>query len=80
MKKLSLKTQMQLYITMVWIGAVVALLSRVLGPLYLWIGISIVVAGTICRYTLIRCPHCGHKFLDGNKLPYRCPNCEGELQ
>ena len=80
MKKLSLKVQMQLYIGMVWVGAVIALLSRVLGPLFLWIGLAIVVTGAVCRYTLIRCPHCGFRFVEENKIPHRCPKCEGALQ
>ncbi len=79
MKKLSPKKQVQLCISFVWIGAVVAMLSKMLGTWCLWVGFGIVVVAGICRYTLIRCPHCGYKLVEGNSVPRRCPKCEGDL-
>ena len=79
MKKLSPKKQVQLCVSFVWAGALVAMLSKALGAWCLWLGLGIVVVAAICRYTLVRCPHCGHKLVDGQTVPRHCPNCGGQL-
>ena len=79
MKHISLKTQVNICVAFVWTGAVVALLSKVLGTWCLWVGIGIVAVAAVCRYSLIRCPHCGHKLTEGKTVPKRCPNCQEEL-
>lgn len=79
MKKPSLKTQVQICVSAVWLGALLAILSRNWGQWCLWLGLAIVVIAALCRYTLIRCPHCGHKLTEGKTLPKFCPNCKGEL-
>lgn len=79
MKKPSLKRQVKLCVSFIWIGAVIALLSQTFGQWLLWAGIGIATAAALCRYTLIRCPHCGHKLVDGNTIPAHCPNCGEEL-
>ena len=80
MKKLSLKTQLSICISFVWIGALLALLSKVAGAWCLWLGLAILVAAALCRFHLIRCPHCGHKLIEGKQIPPRCPNCKEELR
>ena len=79
MKKPSLKTQMRLCIGAVWAGALLAVLSKNLGQWCLWLGLAIVVVAALCRYSLIRCPHCGYKLAEGKTIPKCCPNCKEEL-
>ena len=80
MKKLSLKAQVNICVAFVWIGALVALMSKFYGTWCLLLGIAILLAAAVCRYSLIRCPHCGHKLTEGKTVPPRCPNCKGELR
>ena len=80
MKKLSLKLQLNICLGFLWAGALIAVLSRVLGQWCLWLGIAVLIAAAVCRYSLIRCPHCGHKLVEGNRIPPRCPNCKEELR
>ena len=80
MKKFSLKTQLNICVSFVWIGAVLALLSKVVGPWCLWLGLAILVVAAACRYSLIRCPHCGHRLIEGNRIPAQCPKCKEALQ
>ena len=78
-KKPSVKKLVQFSVTLVWAGAVVALLSRTVGQWCLWVGLGITAIGVIIRYYLVRCPHCGSKITDSNRLPDRCPNCGEKL-
>ena len=80
MKKSSLNKRLQLCINFTWVGAVIALLSRFLGSWCLWLGLAILVVATICRLTLIRCPYCGHRLTEGQRIPPCCPSCGGELE
>ncbi len=80
MKKPSLRTQVQICVSAVWIGALVALMARSFGQWCLWVGLAIVVVAAICRYTLIRCPHCGHRLSDGQSVPTHCPRCGESLE
>ncbi len=79
MKKLRLKTKINICIGFVWAGAVLALLSRMLGSWCLWAGLAILVVATLFRYGLLRCPHCGHPLSDGKQVPSVCPKCGEEL-
>ncbi len=80
MKKPSLNTQIKIYIGLVWLGALLAIASDAIGKWSLWAGMALVVIGAVCRYSLIRCPHCGFKLAGGQKVPPRCPACMEELQ
>ena len=79
MKKLSLKTQLNICLGFLWAGALFALMSRFWGQWCLWLGIAVLVTAALCRYSLIRCPHCGHKLTEGKRIPPHCPNCHEEL-
>ena len=76
---MKLRTKINLCITFVWIGAILAVLSRVLGDWSLLAGLAIFVGATFCRYGLLRCPHCGHALSDRKRLPATCPKCGKEL-
>ena len=80
MKKPSLKTQVKICISAVWLGALLAIASDMVGKWSLWAGMAIVVVAAICRYSLIRCPHCGYKLTDGQSVPPHCPHCGEALQ
>lgn len=80
MKKPSVKTQVKICVTFVWIGALMALLSRSFGGWLLWAGLAVAAIASVCRYTLIRCPHCGCKLVDGQGVPNKCPNCGESLE
>ena len=73
------KTMLRLCITVLWIGAAIALLSRTLGPVWLWVGLGITLAGAIGRYSLVKCPHCGCKLNESKTIPSKCPNCQETL-
>ena len=79
MKKISLKLQLNICLALLWAGALIALMSRFYGQRCLWLGLAILVAAAICRYSLIRCPHCGHKLIEGKRISKCCPNCQEEL-
>lgn len=76
---MKVKTKVKICVAFVWIGAVIALLSRSFDNWLLWVGIAVVAIAGICRYTLIRCPHCGHKLADPQGVPKKCPYCGEEL-
>ena len=80
MKKLSLKTQLNICLGFLWAGALFALMSRFWGQWCLWLGIAVLVTAALCRYSLIRCPHCGQPVLDIKTNPGKCPHCGGENQ
>ena len=80
MKTLPLKTQVKICVNAVWFGALLAILSRTVGKWCLWLGMAVVVVAAICRYTLIRCPHCGYKLSEGKTVPPRCPHCGEALE
>ena len=77
---MKVKTKVKISVAFVWIGALIALLSQNLGTWLLWVGLAIVVVAGVYRFTMIRCPHCGHKLLDGNTVPSKCPNCGDSLE
>lgn len=79
MKKPSLRTQVKICVGAVWFGALLAIMSDMLGKWCLWLGMAVVVVAAICRYSLIRCPHCGYKLAEGKTVPPRCPKCGEEL-
>lgn len=72
---MKLKTKINLCIAFVWVGAILAVLSRELGSWSLWVGLAIFVAATLLRYGLLRCPHCGHSLSDRKQVPAKCPKC-----
>lgn len=79
MKKPSLRTQVKICVSAVWCGALLALMADMLGKWCLWAGLAVVIVAAVCRYTLIRCPHCGYKLTDGQTVPRRCPHCGEDL-
>ena len=79
MKKPSVKKLVRFSVALVWIGALVALVSRTAGQWCLWTGIGIAAVGVVIRYALVRCPNCGGRITDSNQLPERCPNCGEKL-
>ena len=76
---MKLKTKINFCIGLVWAGAILAVLSRVLGDWSLWVGLSIFVGATLFRYGLLRCPHCGHTLSERKQVPDRCPKCGKDL-
>ena len=80
MKKPSIKTQVKICVSFIWIGALISLLSQTFGAWLLWAGIAVTAVAAICRYTLIRCPHCHHRLADGQNVPARCPRCGESLE
>ena len=78
-KKTNLRLKLKISVAFVWIGAVVALLSKVFGGWCLLAGLAIAAAAATYRYTMIRCPRCGHKLIDGKTVPALCPKCGEEL-
>lgn len=85
MKKLTPKTHMTIANVLMGAGVVFDLGDMIINgmTLRLWptvIAVSLVAAGAVWRYTMVKCPHCGDKFKGiHNKLPDRCPNCNGRL-
>ena len=77
---MKIKTKINISIALVWIGAVVALMAKYVNTGLLWVGLAFVVAAGIYRYTMIRCPHCGHKLIEGREAPKKCPNCGEDLE
>lgn len=80
MKKLPVKTQIKICVAFVWAGAVISLLSQTFGQWLLWLGIGVTAVAAICRYTLVRCPHCGHPIGDSQGAPFKCSRCGGSLE
>lgn len=79
-KPVSLKKKLQISVAFVWIGTLIALLSKVLGAWCLLAGLSIAVAAVAYRYTMIRCPHCGYKLAESRRVPACCPRCGESLE
>ena len=77
---MKVKTKVKICVAFVWIGALIAVMSRYMGDWLLWVGIAVVAVAGICRYTLIRCPHCGQKLMDSQGVPSKCPNCGESLE
>ena len=77
---MKVKTKVKVCIAFVWTGAVIAVLSQTFGSWLLWVGIAITIVAGICRYTLIRCPHCGHALTEGQGVPSKCPHCGESLE
>ena len=78
-KKPNLRLRLKISVAFVWIGALVALLSKALGGWLLWVGIGIACLAAVYRYTMIRCPHCGQPLVYGKTIPAKCPNCGEEI-
>ena len=76
----NLRLRLKVSVAFVWIGALVAMLSKLLGTWALWLGLAIVVAATVYRYTMIRCPYCGFRLAEGRNIPPCCPSCGGEFE
>lgn len=85
MKKLTPKVHMLIANLLMGAGVVYCMIDMLMFgmTLRLWptiICVALVAAGAVWRYTLVKCPHCGDKFKGiHNKLPDRCPNCNGRL-
>lgn len=77
---MKVKTKVKICVAFVWVGALMAVMSRYMGSWLLWAGIAVVVVAAICRYALIRCPHCGCKLAEGQGVPSKCPNCGESLE
>ena len=78
--KVNLRLRLKISVALVWIGALVALSSKMLGTWALVLGLAIVVAASIYRYTMIRCPYCGFRMAEGKNIPPCCPSCGGEFE
>ena len=85
MKKLTPKTHLTIANLLMGAAVVYNLVDMVINGLNIkWIptliSIGVMAVGIVWRYTLVKCPHCGDKFKGiHNKLPDRCPNCNGRL-
>ena len=79
MNKMSLRKKINICLIFVWIGALLAALTGVLGEWSLWLGILIFAAAAFIRFGLLRCPHCGHPLSDRRQIPDNCPMCGGKL-
>ena len=79
MNKMPVKTQVKICTTFVWAGALISLLSQTFASWMLWVGIAVTAIAAVCRCTLIRCPHCGHRLVDNQSIQHGCPNCGGNL-
>ena len=80
MKKPSIHTKLKVSVAFVWIGAVIALLSQYSEKWLLWVGLVIVAAAAVYRFTQIRCPQCGQPVLDVKTNPGKCPHCGEALE
>ena len=86
MKKLTPKANMTIANVVMGAGVVYNLVDMLVFGMetFRWIpmviSIVVVAAGYVWRLTMVKCPHCGDKFKGiHNKLPDRCPNCNGRL-
>ena len=85
MKKITPKTHMTIANIAMGAGVVYSLADMLINGMELrWlptvISVALVAAGYVWRLTMVKCPHCGDKFKGiHNKLPNRCPNCNGRL-
>ena len=77
---MNIKTKIKVSTALAWIGAVIALMAKYVNTGLLWVGLALVVAAGIYRYTMIRCPHCGHKLIEGKEAPKKCPSCGEDLE
>ena len=77
---MKIKTTIKVSVALVWIGALLALMAKYVGTWCLWVGLAMVVGAAIYRYTMITCPHCGHKLIEGKEAPKKCPNCGESLE
>ena len=79
MEKMSLRKKINICLVFVWIGALLAALTGVLGEWSLWVGILIFGAAAFIRFGLLRCPHCGQPLSERSRIPDNCPMCGGKL-
>ncbi len=79
MKKMSLRKKINICLIFVWIGALLAALTGVLGEWSLWVGILIFGVAAFIRFGLLRCPHCGQPLSERSRIPDNCPMCGGKL-
>lgn len=79
MKKMSLRKKINICLVFVWIGALLAALTGVLGEWSLWLGIVIFAVAAFIRFGLLRCPHCGQPLSERSRIPDNCPMCGGKL-
>ncbi len=85
MKKITPKIHMTISNLLMGAGVVYNLADMVINGMTLrWIptvvSVALVAGGYVWRLLLVKCPHCGDKFKGiHNKLPNRCPNCNGRL-
>ena len=77
---MKIKTKIKVSVALVWIGALIALMAKYVGTWCLWVGLAMVVGAAIYRYTMITCPHGGHKLIEGKEAPKKCPNCGESLE
>lgn len=77
---MNIAKKLKISVAFVWIGAVIALLSRYTQPWMLWVGLAIVAVAAVYRFTQIRCPHCGQPVLDTKTTPGKCPHCGEALE
>ena len=77
---MKIKTKIKVSTGLVWIGAMLAVLTRYIDTWCLYVGLGIVAVGVIYRYTMIRCPHCGYKLIEGKEAPAKCPGCGESLE
>lgn len=66
-----------------WLGAIIAVvgyfLDGLLHQILPWVGLVLVIGSVVMRFTMVRCPHCGHLLTEGKAIPVRCPKCDKEL-
>ena len=82
-KPYSVKLRYKLYNILSWQGVILAvgayLQGGMLKQILPWIGFAMVVAAVVIRFTMVRCPHCGHGLTESKTIPDQCPKCNQEL-
>ena len=49
-------------------------------PLVRIIGMGLAAIGVLLRFTIVKCPACGDKFMGTQKVPETCPTCGEKLR
>ena len=83
-KNFNVVTRHRIYNIGSWLGVIVAVIGYFLegAPRQIlpWVGLGIVILAVIFRFTMIKCPYCGHPLTQSKSLPDRCPQCDKELK
>ena len=83
-KKFSVVTRKRNYTILSWVGVAVAVLGYFMDgaphKFLPWVGLGILILAIIFRFTMIKCPYCGHPLTQSKSLPDKCPACDKELK